>query len=87
MRKRTLAILCSVLAFGILFALKFAGLSVPLGLSPLLVFFVLVPLLMIPMALFNERLLAWRKTRGRDIEEEEKYENEDAGLISLRPKI
>lgn len=86
MRKKTLAAVCSILAFAILLTLRLAGVSVPLGLLPFLVFLVLVPLLMIPMTLLNQRLLTWRKARGRDIEEEEKFENEDAGIISLRPK-
>jgi len=86
MRKRTLAILCSLLALGILVSLRLAGFSVELGLAPFLVFLLLVPVLMMPMTLLNKRLLAWRKERGRDIEEEEKYEREGAGLISIRPK-
>lgn len=86
MRKRTLAGLCVTLSFMIVFALKFAGISIPLGLSPLFVGFVLFPVLMVPLTLLNKRLLAWRKVRGRDIEEEEKYENEEAGIISLRPR-
>lgn len=35
--------------------------------------------------MFNQRIRAWRKARGRDIEEEEKYENVETGIISLRP--
>lgn len=86
MRKRTLAILCSLLALGILVALRLSGFSVPLAVAPLIVFLVLVPLLMMPMRPLNKRLLTWRKAHGRDIEEEEKYERGDAGLISIRPK-
>jgi hypothetical protein len=86
MRKRTLALFCAILAFGILVGLRLVGFSMPWGLAPLIVFLVLVPLLMMPMTLLNKHLLAWRKQRGRDIEEEEKYEREGAGIISLRPK-
>jgi hypothetical protein len=86
MRKRTLAIFCSVLAIVGLLALRLVGFSVPFGLAPLMVFLVLVPLLMVPMTLLNKRLLAWRRQRGRDIEEEETYEHEGAGIIRLRPK-
>lgn len=86
MRKRTLAVCCSILAIGVLLALRLVGFSVPLGLAPLMVFLVLVPLLMVPMTLLNKRLLAWRKQGGRDIEEEERYEREGAGIISIRPK-
>jgi hypothetical protein len=46
--------------------------------------FILSPLLMVPMTKLNRHLLEWRKSRGRDIEEEEKYETE-SGMISLRP--
>jgi len=37
------------------------------------------------LTLLNRRILDWRKTRGRDIEEEELYES-DHGMISLTPK-
>ena len=37
------------------------------------------------LTLLNRRILDWRKTRGRDIEEEERYES-DHGMISLNPK-
>lgn len=86
MRKRTLAVVCSILAVAILFVLRFVGVRTPFGLAAFVVFLVLVPLLMVPMTFFNKRLLAWRKAHGRDIEEEEKYEREGAGIISLRPK-
>jgi len=84
MRKRTLAAVCSILSIVILLALSLSGIRIPLGLFPFIVFLVLVPLLMVPLTLLNKRLLAWRKARGRDIEEEEKYEIEDTDFISLR---
>jgi hypothetical protein len=34
----------------------------------------------------NRPLLAWRKERGRDIEEEEKHEIVESDIISLRPR-
>lgn len=86
MRKRTLASVCAILAFAILFGLRWVRVYFPLGLSPFFVFLVVMPLLMIPMTLLNKRLLAWRRARGRDIEEEEKYEIEEADIISLRPR-
>ena len=86
MRQRTLAFCCGLLAFAIVFSLRLAGVSLPFGFSTLLAFLVLAPLLMIPMSVLNKRLLAWRKQRGRDIEEEEKYEREGADIISIRPK-
>ncbi|MFS8086079.1 MAG: hypothetical protein ACMG6H_10650 [Acidobacteriota bacterium] len=87
MRKRTLAGLCSILAIVILIALRFRGVTVELGLYPFAIFLVLVPLLMIPLTLLNQRLLAWRKARGRDIEDEERYEIGEAEIISLRPRV
>lgn len=86
MRKKTLACVCVLLALGIVFALRFAGVSIPFGLSPLIVYLALFPLLMIPLAFLNKHLLAWRKTRGRDIEDEEQYEVDSIDIISLRPR-
>lgn len=86
MRKKTLAATCSILALAILFGLRFVGIRVPLGIAGFFVYLVFVPLLIIPLTFLNKRLLAWRKAHGRDIEEEEKYEREGAGIISLRPK-
>lgn len=86
MRKRTLAIAGALLAVAVMIGLRFIGVAVPFGLSPLFAYFVLIPILMLPLALLNKYLLAWRKARGRDIEDEERYENDDAGLISLRPR-
>lgn len=62
------------------------GVRVPLMLATLFAFLVLVPLLMIPLTPLNKRLLAWRKARGRDIEEEEQYEIGAVDMISLRPR-
>jgi predicted lipid-binding transport protein (Tim44 family) len=86
MRKKTLAGLASMLAFGLLFGLRFVGIKVPFTLAGFFVFLLLVPLLIIPLTLLNKRVLAWRKARGRDIEEEEKCEREASGITSLRPK-
>jgi hypothetical protein len=85
-RKSTLAMLSGLLAYVIVFGLWFVGVSIPFGLSPLFAGLFLAPLLLAPLTFLNKRLLAWRKGRGRDIEEEEKYENEAAGVISLRPR-
>lgn len=86
MRKKTLAGLCSILAFGVLFGLRFAGVRVPFGVGALVVFLVVMPLLVVALTPLNKRLLAWRKEHGRDVEEEEKYEREGSGIISIRPK-
>ena len=86
MRKKTLAGLCSILAFGVLFGLRFAGVRIPFAVGALVAVLVVMPLLVVALTPLNKRLLAWRKERGRDIEEEEKYEREGAGIISIRPK-
>jgi hypothetical protein len=86
MRKKTLAGLCSILAIAVVFGLSFAGVKVPFGLGALVALLVLMPLLVVALTPLNKRLLAWRKARGRDIEEEEKFEREAADIISIRPK-
>lgn len=37
------------------------------------------------LTLLNPRILSWRKARGRDIKDEERYES-DHGMIGLIPK-
>ena len=86
MRKKTLAGLCSILAFGVLLGLRYAGVRVPFGIGALVALLILVPVLVVALTPLNNRLLAWRKEHGRDIKEEEKYEREGAGIISIRPK-
>lgn len=86
MRKKTLAAVCSILSFLIVFGLSFLGVRIPYGLSPFIVFLVFVPLLMFPLSFLNNQLLAWRKAHGRDIKEEEEYEIGSTDFISLRPK-
>jgi hypothetical protein len=92
MRKRTLASVCFILSLAIVFLLKSLahaqGINLPLVgiVSPLVASFMLVPLLLIPLTAINQYVLAWRKARGRDIEEEEKHEFEEADIISLRPR-
>ena len=46
--------------------------------------FLLAPLIAIALTPLNNRLLAYRKSQGRDILEEERYESE-SGMISLTP--
>jgi hypothetical protein len=92
MRKRTLGSVCFILALVIVVALKelasSQGVRLPLVgfVSPLIASFILVPLLLIPLTAINQRILAWRKAHGRDIEAEEKHEFDDADIISLRPR-
>ena len=86
MRKRTLAGVCSVLALVIVLAMGFLRIKTPHNIPFFVIYLVLMPLLLVPMTALNKRLLAWRKVRGRDIEEEQNYEIEEADIISLRPK-
>ena len=86
MGKRTLAGVCSVLALVIVLAMGFLRVKTPHNIPFFVIYLVLMPLLLVPMTAVNKRLLAWRKARGRDIEEEEKYEIEEADAISLRPR-
>ena len=86
MRKRTLASLCSVLALVIVLAMGFLRVKTPHNIPFFVIYLVLMPLLLVPMTAVNKRLLAWRKARGRDIEEEERYEIEGTDVISLRPR-
>jgi hypothetical protein len=92
MRKRTLGSVCFILALILVVALKWLassqGIHLPLVgfVSPLIASFILVPLLLVPLTAINQRILAWRKARGRDIEAEEKHEFDDADIISLRPR-
>jgi hypothetical protein len=91
MRKQTLAVLCSLLGLAIVFGLKaladWQNIRIPLFsyVSPLAVSILLLPILMALLTWMNKHILSWRKARERDIEEEERYENVTADIISLRP--
>ena len=84
MRKSTLSGVSFLLAMAIMYGLSIVGVRFPFGLSPLFAGVVLAPVLLVLLTIMNQRLLAWRKARGRDIEEEERYEHD--GIISLRPR-
>ena len=92
MRKKTLSSVCFILAFVIVVLLKSLARSQGIHLpyfgyvSPLIASFIIVPLLLIPLTALNQYLLSWRKAHGRDIEEEEKHEFDEADIISLRPR-
>ena len=86
MRKRTLAALSSLLALLIVLAMGFFRVKTPHNIPFFVIYLVLMPLLSVALTPLNKRLLAWRKARGRDLEEEEKYEIEEADIISLRPR-
>jgi hypothetical protein len=86
MRNRTLATVSSVLALLIVLAMGFFRVKTPHNIPFFVIYLVLMPLLSLAMTPLNKRLLAWRKARGCDLEEEGKHEIEEAGIISLRPR-
>jgi len=86
MRKSALASVCSVLALLIVLAMGFFRVKTPHNIPFFVIYLVLMPLLSVAMTPLNKRLLAWRKARGRDLEEEEKHEIGETGIISLRPR-
>jgi len=72
MRKRTLASVCSALGLTIVLAMGFFRVKTPHNIPFFVIYLVVTPLLLLPMTALNKRLLAWRKARGRDIEDEER---------------
>lgn len=86
MRQRTLAGVCSVLALTVVLEMGFFRVKTPHNIPFFVIYLVAMPLLLVPLTVLNKRLLAWRKARGRDIEDEERYEIEGADIISLRPR-
>lgn len=50
--------------------------------APFLSGAILTPVVLLILTPFNQKLLRWRKVRGRDIEEEERFES-PSGMISL----
>ena len=91
MRKQTLALISFIILFPAVYFLPpafeaagydyFPGSGVAVsGLISLVAGSVLA-LVLTPL---NKKILAWRKSRGRDIEEEERYETE-GGMIRLTP--
>jgi hypothetical protein len=92
MRQKTLAAVCVIFTLAICVGLRWLAslytLHLPLigPVSPVITVIILLPLVLIPLAAFNQRILAWRKDHGRDIAVEEKHEFDDADIISLRPR-
>ena len=84
MRWKLLPGVSALISVSVLILLNVLHFRIPFGLSPFLIFWVLGPLLMIPLTALNGKLLAWRKQRGRDIEEEQRYEIDGTDFISLR---
>lgn len=92
MRKRTLAglsfFLSFVMVYGLTILARTNGFRVPFSgvISYMVAALILAPVLLIPLARLNQPLLAWRKGRGRDIEEEEKHEIAESNIICLWPR-
>ena len=84
MRWKLLPGVSALISVSVLILLNLFHIRIPLGLPPFVIFWVLGPLLMIPLTPLNRKLLAWRKQRGRAIEEEERYEIVGTDFISLR---
>lgn len=92
MRPKTLHAVLLLLACAILSGLKWLGsihsIHIPgVGdVSLLIVAVIVLPLVLVSVAAFNQRILAWRKAHGKDIAEELSHEFDDADIISLRPR-
>ena len=92
MRERDLTglalVLAIVIVYGCIYGLPMIGVGVPSLLaalsSRLIGSFILFPILMAILYPINRKIKALRKARGRDIDEEERYETKD-GLIKLTP--
>ena len=92
MRPNTLYVILLLLACLILSGLEWLASSyvihLPLlgNVSLVIVAVIILPLVLVSVAAFNQRIIAWRKARGKDIVEELKHEFDDADIISLRPR-
>jgi lipopolysaccharide export LptBFGC system permease protein LptF len=92
MRPNTLHAILLVLACIILAGLKWLASSYTIHLplagnvSPVIAAVIVLPLVLVSVAAFNQRIIAWRKAHGKDIAEEQKHEFDDADIISLRPR-
>lgn len=91
MRKGTLAVLAWLIAFPAVYFLPAFAEYLDVGsfsrfsaVTSMLLSFVAAGVLTAVLTPLNRRLLDWRKARGRDIEEEERYESK-SGMISLTP--
>ena len=86
MKKRTLAAFCSVLALLIVLAMGVFRVKTPHNIPFFVIYLALMPVLSVVLTPLNKRWLAWRKGRGREPQDEEKYEIEGVDIISLRPR-
>jgi hypothetical protein len=91
MRKKTIAgisfLISVACVYGAGFLARSQGVQLPFAgvVSHLVAALVLTPVVVLVLTRLNRPLLVWRKTRGRDIELEERYEIGDLDFISLRP--
>jgi len=72
MRKRSLSAVSSVLALLIVLAMGFFRVKTPHNIPFFVIYLVLMVILSVTLTSLNRHLLAWRKARGRDVEDEEK---------------
>jgi len=92
MRPKTLYAILLILTCAILSGLEWFTSSYTIRLpgggdvSPIILAVIILPLALVSVGAFNQRILAWRKARGKDIEAELKHEFDDADIISLRPR-
>jgi hypothetical protein len=86
MRKRSLAAVSSLLALLIVLAMGFFRVKTPHNIPFFVIYLVLMPILSVALTPLNKHLLAWRKARGRDVGDEQRYEIAEADIISLRPQ-
>jgi hypothetical protein len=92
MRPKTLHAILLILACAILAGLEWLASSytIPLpgggSVSPVILAVIILPLALVALAAFNQRILVWRKAHGKDIAEEQAHEFDDADIISLRPR-
>lgn len=91
MRKKHLLILSYIIVFPVIFLLPYLAEAFGYVDFPRWTFvtnsiasFVGAGVLSLILTPINDRILAWRKANGRDIEEEERYESAD-GMIKLTP--
>lgn len=91
MRQSTLAVISFIIVFPFVYLLPYLAEASGLMEFPHWSFtakgiasFICAGVMTLILTPVNRRILAWRKTRGRDIEAEERHESEH-GMISLTP--
>lgn len=92
MRTATFLSICAAIAAAITLlihvGIAYIGLNPPFGDSLIfeaIKFAFVVPVVVLALNPVNQQIRNWRKARGRDVEEEEKFETE-SGIISITQK-